>query len=229
MAKALGFMNENVIIKVSTQADGSMSKAVSREKRDANRRNFLAKNDMTPESTALVQLDYDSEDFCRYEVAGADAAGEGMVHEGRVADGLATKAKGLALFLPLADCVGVVLYDPEHEALMLTHLGRHNLEQHGGQKSVEFMTEQFATDPAKLDVWLSPSAGQENYPLYTFDNKSIQAVTIEQLEAAGVRIEQIESSSIDTTRDDSYFSHSEFLKGKRETDGRFTVVAMLAK
>jgi copper oxidase (laccase) domain-containing protein len=222
--------NRQVIVAASTVADGTMKRVDNNiDDVDANRRNFLAKNNMVPENTALVQLDYNSEDFCRYEVAEADAAGEGIVREGRIADGLATQAKGLALFLPLADCVGVVLHDPEHEALMLTHLGRHNLEQHGGQKSVEFMTERFATDPAKLEVWLSPSAGVENYPLYAFDNKSIQAVTIEQLEAAGVRNELIESSSIDTTRDESYFSHSEFLKGNRETDGRFTVVAMLAK
>lgn len=222
-------MNKNVLIKVSARADGSMSKAVSTDERDKNRRNFLAKNNMAPENTVLVQLDYNSEDFCRYDVANVDAAGEGMVRKGRIADGLATQAKDLALFLPLADCVGVVLYDPEHEALMLTHLGRHNLEQHGGQKSVEFMTEQFGTDPVKLEVWLSPSAGAESYPLYAFDNKSIQAVTVEQLETADVRNEHIESSSIDTTRDENYFSHSEFLKGNRESDGRFAVAAMLVK
>lgn len=194
---------------------------------DNNRRHFLAREGASLERSVLVRLDYDSDDFCRYDVIDRSAAGEGMTREGRIADGLATTEPNLALFLPLADCIGVVLYDPEHEALMVTHLGRHNLEQYGGQKSVEFMMEKFNTSPGKLEIHFSPSAGKENYPLFSFGGKSLAEVAVEQLEAAGVKQENIELSPIDTTTDERYFSHSEYLKGNRPTDGRFAIAAWL--
>lgn len=194
---------------------------------DENRRIFLEKRGLSPEKSVLVQLDYNSSDFCRYDVISEIAAGEGIIREGRIADGLATTSKDLALFLPLADCIGVVLYDPEHAALMLTHLGRHNLEQNGGQKSMEFMCAEFGTDPSKLEVFFSPSAGRENYPVFSFEGKSLAEIAVTQLTAGGVAQSAVELSPIDTTRDDHYFSHSEFLKNHRKTDGRFAIAVWL--
>lgn len=194
---------------------------------DENRRKFLEMNNVSPEKSVLVQLSYNSDDFCRYDVVDALATGEGITRDGRVADGLATQAKNLALFLPLADCIGAVLYDPDYQALMLSHLGRHNLEQNGGQKSVEFMRQAFGTNPARLEVYFSPSAGAENYPLFDFDNKSLAEVAINQLCAGGARRENIKLSPVDTTTNENYFSHSEYKKGHRKTDGRFAIMAMM--
>lgn len=193
---------------------------------DDNRRRFLEREGASLEHSVLVQLDYASENFCRYDVVDGSAAGEGMIRDGRIADGLATTEKNVALFLPLADCIGVVLYDPEHEALMLTHLGRHNLEQLGGRKSVEFMVARFDTDPTKLEIHFSPSAGKENYPMFSFGGKSLAEVAVEQLVTTGVKQGNIELSPIDTT-DENYFSHSQYLKGHRPTDGRFAIAAWL--
>ena len=222
-------MNTRVNIVVSTVKDGTMKRdSASVSQVDNNRRLFLEKYSSSPDESVLVQLDYNSDDFCHYESVDDTAAGEGMARDGRIADGVATQAKHLTLFLPLADCIGAVLYDSEHEALMLTHLGRHNLEQNGGQKSVEFMTSTYGTHPENLEVWLSPSAGAENYPLFSFEGRSLQDVTLEQLIQAGVLESNIELSNIDTTKDENYFSHSEFLKGNRQTDDRFAVVAWLS-
>ena len=213
----------------STISDGSM-KRVGEDTRtvDQNRHRFLLQYDTNPERSVLVQLSYDSGNFCRYDVVDESAAGEGMVRPGRIADGLATQKKNLALFLPLADCNGVVLYDPEHAAIMVTHLGRHNLEQRGGQHSVEFMTHQFSADPSKLHAYFSPHAGAERYPLYAFDGRSIGDISRDQLVQAGLRHDNIVDAKIDTTDDDRYYSHSEFLKGNQQSDGRFAVLAMLS-
>ena len=221
-------MNSRVKIAISEVKDGTMKRnGAEVAVVDKNRQVFLKANAMELDDAVLVQLDYNTEDFCRYAVIDSSAAGEGLVREGRIADGLATQEKGLALFLPLADCIGVVLYDPEHEVLMLTHLGRHNLEQNGGQKSVEFMKEQFGSKPENIEVYFSPSAGKENYPVFSFGGKSLAEVAMSQLEAAGVKSENIELSAIDTTKDKRYHSHSEFLKGNRTDDGRFAIAAML--
>lgn len=222
-------MNSRVKIAISLASDGTMKRNGANEVIvDENRRVFLKRHDLLPEKSVLVQLDYNSNDFCRYDVIDEAAAGEGVIREGRIADGLATISNDLALFLPLADCIGAVLYDPEHTALMLTHLGRHNLEQNGGQKSVEFMYAKFGTDPSKLEVFFSPSAGKEKYPVFSFEGRSLAEVAVMQLAAARVLPGNIQLSLIDTTRDNRYFSHSEFLKGHRETDGRFAIAVWLA-
>lgn len=215
-------------IATSTTIDGSM-KRTGNDARiiEQNRVLFLAKHHTSPDKSVLVQLDYDSDDFCRYEVVDENAAGEGMTRSGRVADGLATQAKNLGLFLPLADCNGVVLHDPVHQAIMLTHLGRHNLEQYGGVKSVEFMIKQFGSNPAKLHVHFSPCAGKKQYPLHSFGDSGIAEISKQQLCSVGVLSANIIDPDIDTTIDANYFSHSEFLRGNRSNDGRFAVLAML--
>ena len=192
-----------------------------------NREKFLRKFGTTPKKSVLVQINYESDDFCRYAVVNETAVGEGVVRSGRIADALATKQKGLALLLPLAECGGVVLFDPKNQALMLSHLGRHSLEQNGAQKSVEFMQQQFGSNPHDLLVAISPVAARETYPLYAFENRGIDEVIINQLTAAGVKVKSITPPHSYTTSDPNFYSHSEFLVGRQAGDGRFAMVAML--
>lgn len=195
---------------------------------DKQREKFLKKIGVTPDDTILVQLVYEGDDYCRYHEVNHTDSGAGISYPAQlVSDGLLTRTPGLTLFLPLADCIGVVLYDPTTHSLMLSHLGRHNLEQKGGQKSVEFMCEKTGASAENIEVWLSPAAGQENYPLFSFNNRGMHEVAKEQLVDAGIQEGHITTSPIDTTKDLDFYSHSEFLKGHRSEDGRFTVVAML--
>lgn len=192
------------------------------------RTTFLESHKIKPANATLVRLTYSRTDYCMYKVAATHDKGNGIVSPSSiVADALVTTNPQHALFLPLADCVGAVIHDPAHNVLMLSHLGRHNIEQFGGTKSIEYLVEQFGCDPKNLTVWLSPAAGKDNYPLFAFDNRGLHDVASEQFRAAGILPENIDVSSIDTTKNPNYFSHSEFLKGNRTTDGRFAVVAML--
>jgi len=155
-------------------------------------------------------------------------AGDGMAFESSiVADALFTRGKRLALFLPVADCIGAVLFDERLQVLGLAHLGRQNLAQQGGTKIVEFMKTEFGSNPEDIQVWLSPAAGRENYPLHDFNNRSMYEVALEQLEQANVPNGNIVIDGADTTKDRNFFSHSEFLKGNRETDGRQAVVTLM--
>lgn len=216
-------------IYTSTATDGSMKSL------DGNfasvlptRTVFLRKHGVEPEDTVLVHLVYEGDNYARFVTADDALRGDGITRRPSfIADGVATQQKNLVLFLPLADCTGVVLHDPKKNALMLSHLGRHNLEQDGGTKSVEYMVEQFNCNPADITVWLSPAAGSEKYPLYDFDNRSMHDVATEQLLRAGILDTNITRSLIDTTKDTNYFSHSEFKKGNRPTDGRFCVLAYI--
>lgn len=221
-------MNNAVLIAMSAQADGSMSKAVSDEKKRANRARFLATYGITPDQTILVHLTYDSNDYCRYLTVGAEQAGDGVSQESSfVTDALFTAEKNVAFMLPVADCVGAVLYDPLKQVMGLAHVGRHNLEQHGGTAMITYMQAEFGTVPSTVQVWLSAAAGRGNYPLHSFENRSLHEVTLEQLMAAGVSLENITVDTRDTTTNSGLFSHSEFLKGNRRQDGRQAVVCML--
>lgn len=192
------------------------------------RQKFLERHHIDIQATTLVHLTYETTDFCRYFTVNKQDQGDGMIRESTLdADALVTTTPGQALFLPLADCIGAVIYDPTRHLLMLSHLGRHNLEQSGGTKSIEYLLSKHRSNPADLTVWLSPAAGKKEYPLFAFQNRSLHEVAIGQLTAGGILPQNISVSPINSATDLNYFSHSQFLKGNQETDGRFAVAAIL--
>ena len=193
-----------------------------------NRSKFLRSYGMTPTQTILVHLTYDGEDYKRYFTVSSAVAGDGIVSPSTiVADALFTADKNTALLLPVADCIGAVLYDPTAQVIGLAHLGRHNLLQNGGAGVIDYMARDFGTDPTRLQVWLSPAAGREHYPLYDFDNRSLHEVAYAQLSSVGVSPENIIADTRDTTTDERLFSHSRFVAGGQSLDGRQAVVCMM--
>lgn len=218
-----------VTILTSTALDGTMKKTDGTEEvASKNRIAYLNAHAINPATTTYYTLSYGGTNYHRYKTLGEADKGDGITRPATIdADAVIVTEPGHATLLPLADCIGAVLYDETLPLLMLSHLGRHNLEQHGGKASVDYLVEKYGATPRKLQVWLSPAAGKEHYPLFAFNNRSLHEVAVEQLIAAGVPMQNITVSPIDTTTDTAYFSHSEFLQGNRQTDGRFCVVAML--
>ena len=194
----------------------------------AARSTFLRGNHIDPENTTLLHVTYENDNFCRYDIVLDHNKGDGIVRTTSIeADALVVTRPGHALLLPLADCVGSVIHDPTKNILMVSHLGRHNLEQFGGTRCIEYLTSKLNVNPHDLVIWLSPAAGQKNYPLHAFNNRGMHEVAIEQLIDGGVSPKNIQSSFIDTTTNLDYFSHSQFLKGNRDSDGRFCIVATM--
>ena len=220
-----------LIVALSSVHDGNMRKGLGDgdEVVDENRRKFLSREMIAQPATILCEVTYDREDFTQYKVVRATDKGKGMMPDTEtiIADGLATDEKRIALFLPLADCTGAVLYDAKQLVLMVSHLGRHSSEQFGARKSVEFMKDKFGSKPENILVWLSPAPNGTDYPLWKRDNRSSHDVTRDDLLEAGIKLENMQISSVDTVTDENYFSHSEFLKGNRKTDGRYAIVAMM--
>lgn len=211
--------SEKIVASVSSVSDGSMRWGTGTNQQiTQNRQSFLQASHM-PADVALVQVIYEGNNYCRYESVSKP--------EAVTADALSTQAKNLPLFLPLADCTGAIIYDPVKDALMVSHLGRHSTEQFGGQKSIEFMIATYQSKPENLLVWLSPSPGQQSYPLWSFNNRSFSNVLSEQMQSVGVLAKNMQLSQSDTVTNPNYFSHSQFLKGQQEIDGRYAVAAML--
>jgi len=228
----------NPIVLISTAADGSMYKR--REPFDAavieNRAGYLGRNDirmtdttrLNPNANQRAEVDHET-DWCRYVEIDSSSKRLGMQGDDSPAtDALITKEIGHALFLPVADCVGTTIYDPTHHVLMLSHLGRHSLEQQGGIHSVEHLVKNYGSDPKELLVWLTPAPNKEVFPIWALDNKGMKEVAFEQMAAAGILLENITDNPADTATDLNYFSYSEFLKGNRTEDGDYAMIAMMA-
>jgi len=222
---------------LSTVNDGSMLNRHDTE--DAavieNRRRFLEKNDISfatatrvsPNMLERATVTHDT-DYCRYIYVSPEFAGDGMTgRESTAADALITDQKGLALMLPVADCVGAIFFDPIKSVVMVSHLGRHSLEQYGAIRSVEYFTEHYGSNPADIKVWLTPAPGKESYQIYALDHKGMKEVTFEQLQRAGILLENIIDDPRDTATDPDFYSYSEFLKGNRNEDGDHMIAAVI--
>lgn len=221
----------SITVAISTVADGTMY-----NRRNAldpvaiqNRDSFLQHHTMSIEAATRPKVDYSRTNYCEYKVVDATTYGRGMKNEdGIVADALITTTPGHTLFLPVADCVGVAIYDPTNEVLMVAHLGRHSLEQHGGTTAIQHLVTLYGSTPSELLVWLTPAPSKEAYPIWKLDNKGMKEATFEQLTTAGIALSNIIDNPADTTKDPNYFSYSEFLKGNKAEDGDHAIAAMIS-
>ncbi len=222
----------NVIVATSKVSNGSMYNRHDMSDPDIikNRSRFLEAQGIKIEQTTRAKIDYSREEYCSYiELTEADKNAGMTDDQATVADALITTSLDHALFLPIADCVGAILFDPTKQVLMLSHLGRHSLEQNGGYKSVKYLQDTYGCLPADILVWLTPAPGKDIYPIWALDNKGMKEATFEQLAAAGIIHENITDNPADSTKDPEYFSYSEFLKGNRNEDGDHAMVAMMTR
>ena len=222
----------NVIVAQSTVSDGSMLNRHNREDPVViqNRIAFLERHGIKHTDTTRLGLSYDTESFCRYQLIDATAKGNGMHGiTPEYADAYVVTQPNHAILLPVADCIGAVLFDPVHEVLMVSHLGRHSLEQDGAYQSVAFLQKHFASNPKELKVWMTAAPNQEVYPIWALDGKGMKQAAFEQLERAGINQENIQDNPADTATDEQYYSFSEFLKGNRTDDGDHCIVAMMTE
>lgn len=220
---------KEVVAAVSSVQDGNVKFGMLEDDAQVikNRQKFLEKVGIDIAHTTLVSLTYKTDDFAKYRLVDEDDKYEGMTPGAeRHADALLTSHPGHALFLPIADCVGVILYDSVQKLLMVSHIGRHSAEIEGAVKSVQFM-ENHGARVADIKVWLSPAVGKASYPLHTFGGKSLHEIIKEHLLRVNVKANNIEVSDVDTATDENYFSHSQFLKRNESTPGRFAIVAMM--
>ena len=122
-----------------------------------------------------------------------------------VSDGLVTRRLNVGILLPLADCLGIIVYDEKRRIVGLLHAGRHNVEQFGPKEFVDFLVKDFGCEAKELKVFYLPHA--VNYKLAKNDKKMTDFAT-EQLLNAGVLPNDITDLKIDTVTNEKYPSHS---------------------
>lgn len=219
--------DRRIVTAVSSKTDGTM-RGDDQHARD-HRRLFLRSVGIDPAHTVLVGITYNTDNFARYTQVARSDDGRGITapDDTIIADALVTTEPGVALFLPLADCAGLIVYDPVKRAVMVAHMGRHSTEIDGVTKSLAYMGRVAGVRTADVRVWVSPAVGRETYPLFRREGRSLHEEIRRQLLGAGVPEQSIELCGVDTAKSGDYFSHSEFLAGRRDDEGRFAVVAML--
>lgn len=246
--------NDKVVVAVSSKEDGQMQHGWNEadEAVNANRAAFLAANDLNMERSVLVRVRYsDNPTFDRIKDVSIDDAGIGMYRaEGENFDCLVTQDKGLALFLPVADCGATVVYDPKNQVLAVAHLGRHSTIAHLAHKLITHLESTYQTNPKDVIIWNSPGIQKESYHLDHVDfargNKrwndyidqlpngkyavDIHGYNTSLFVDAGVSPQHIHSATVDTAKSANYWSHfTETAVHHRPAPPRFAVVAALSE
>jgi YfiH family protein len=75
------------------------------------------------------------------------------------ADIIITQQPGLGLTMRFADCVPVLLYDPNRRVVGMAHAGWRGTVQHVGQVAVQAMSDTFGCDPADIIAGIGPAIG----------------------------------------------------------------------
>ena len=232
----------DLLVAVSSKDDGAMLNRIrGRHVAEVleNRRRFCDQISVTYDDVVYHVISYNQgQTFNKIaDVTEADTTRHNS--EGIFADALYTEAAGVGLFLPVADCIATVIYDPKRRALMLAHLGRHSTVAQLMSQAVQYFVRR-GSQVKDLQIWMSPSITQKNYRMDYFDHADdinwhnfchqtadgiyldMQGFNRSLAVQAGVPADNIFISPIDTADNPNYFSHS-----SGDTAGRIAVVAMM--
>ena len=178
----------------------------------------------------------------RLSGAGHDSAADAVDRLG-VTDGLLTDIPGVALGIMVADCAPVVIYDPEHHALGVAHVGRGGAVTDVIGSLISEMQATFQSTPANLWAGVGPCIRADTYEINgqaleetraafdahllaptshgaaTFD---LRSAVLDRLVGHGVDPRQIEVDERTTTDDEALFSDR-----RARPCGRFMLVAAL--
>jgi YfiH family protein len=154
-------------------------------------------------------------------------------------DGLATTTPDLGLLVKLADCQGVILFDPEGPAVGVVHCGWRGGVQNVLGRAVAVMAESLGCDPGRLLAGIGPSLGPCCAQFINFDREfgpafeayrvppdrvDLWALSRDQLKAAGLLPDNIEVMGLCTRcRTDLFYSY----RAAGGLTGRFGAVAAL--
>jgi YfiH family protein len=177
------------------------------------------------------------------QVAVVDAADRGPVIA--ATDSLISRERGVALLLRFADCLPLMLYDPQHRAIGLVHVGWRGWLAGVVPNTLSAMRDSFGSRPQSIVAGLGPAIGPCCYKVgpdliagvtqacdsveglfHALPDGSVHfdlpAAVRKQLRQAGVH--SIESSALCTCcHTDQFFSH----RGEGGRTGRFAAVLAL--
>lgn len=229
----------------STKSDGNLSFRFGEEQEVIkNRENFLSKLNIDINSCAALWVQHKD----GIVVAKRGLAGKGMEEKEFAvrADGLITSEKGLYLFLLIADCLPIILYDPKEKVVGVVHAGWRNTDKKIAFKAVDKVANEFGCTPRDIYAAIGPAIHKESYkfkeplqkqsadwkPFLRNLSNGVTSVDLigynkKQMEEAGVLSKNIFVSDIDTAKDPNFFSHYCDSRKFGGDQGRFACVVGL--
>jgi YfiH family protein len=220
----------------------SVLRGDSRERVEENRRRFAEAAGIDPRHVTHARQVHGT------GVAKVDWDDVGQTLDG--CDALITDAVGLPLSVVFADCTPILLYDPVQHALGVCHAGWRGTVNGAAVATLWAMQAAYSSDPAHMLACIGPSIGPQSYQvgeevLAMAQTKLTDAeryfsypdgidsrphfdlwqANAGQLSEAGVPLDQIEQSGIDTAQTTfDFFSH----RAEKGQCGLFAMMAWLA-
>lgn len=235
----------NLSIFTSTTQDGNVSFKWGRSAMVIkNREAFLAKHDLSLQQTVALH----TQDLVTIQsVSGLDA-GRGMtsLKTAVKADAILTQSSNLALWLLTADCLPLVIFDPQTQTLGIAHLSLKTIDQQLPTLLVAYCAEHYGCQTKNLQMHIGPGIHQGSYQRKHWSHKKYPAwqpyviettahtwaidlhgYVLSQLLTAGIDKAHIFLDPTNTYTSPEYFSHSRS-KDQQLTEGRFATVAIMS-
>ncbi|MEI6581388.1 MAG: polyphenol oxidase family protein [bacterium] len=234
----------NIKFGFSTVSDGNLSYARGLPAEvTASRSKYLSMQGIDPNRAVAISLVHGN---LVVEVTNDDTGNLlNQDEQGNItADGLITSTPGLALFMVVADCIPIVIYDTRLKILALVHAGRKGVELNILGSAVKQMIQK-GSNPEDIIIKTGPAIAPESY---VFDNTTeidtdfwagnlaygpdkkyhmdTKNKLFEQALELGIAKNNITISTIDTFTNKNYFSHRRSLS-TGEKEARFAAYAMI--
>ncbi len=158
-------------------------------------------------------------------------------------DALISQHKNLFLVISVADCMPVMMYDPENNVIANVHSGWRGTQKNIAGKSIVIMQKEFGTNPAELIIFMGPAISKKSFEVDKdvadmFSEKYVApkhgahvkylvdtvSVVNDSLLAAGVSHANIEHCPICTYEDSS--THS-YRRDKSRSGRMFAVIGII--
>lgn len=208
----------------STVDEGNMAGwmlGVEKDKKSVseNRKKFLNKAEVDIEKCVCMRVVHGS------DVALADpkSAGISMIDfkKAVTCDAIITDKNDLFLFLLIADCLPIILYNPTRNLTGLVHAGWRGAEAQVAKEAVDKLDKEFSSNSKDLIVGFGPAARVPEY------YKDFVGDCRKQLITAGVSDKNIFDCGINTIVDKRFFSYRRDVVNGDEDKGRFACVVGL--
>lgn len=204
----------------------------------ANRKQFFDSLGVSEENVAVASLIHGN------TIRGVTTAerGRGIIkpEESLEADILITAEPDTFLFMVVADCLALFLFEPEKQVCALAHAGWKGVEARVPETVVQVMADRFGCDRTKILVGMSPArqAASSRFPTEQVAQKQMPGwepylrevnnetevdfvqYAYDQFVAVGVETDNIERSLADTKTDHRFFSHRRSIE-TNEPEARF--------
>ena len=111
---------------------------------------------LMPHQVHGVEVRCITQDFLRLSASERQEILEGV-------DALMTNVKEVCIGVSTADCIPIIIYDPEHTAACVVHAGWRGTVRRITLQAVEAMTTVYHSDPDKLKAVIGPGISLQNF------------------------------------------------------------------